>query len=237
MPWLPIESSYPPRHPVESTLAGEQRRHKVCGMSIATFVLAVALFVAVIGAAVGGGVGGSMAASTSRSLEECRSALNRQSSPSTPISSTPPSPPSSTGAPDGNCTANKRVLEIGPNGGVVPPTRDVVVELGCPAMQSAQKILTIDGKRLTFAIRCGEDFNRKDIGAAISYSMDDCLYSCASYNVISGRQECVAVTFSAELSGSVAARGANCWLKNETATPRRNLGNKIATGRLETIGT
>lgn len=44
--------------------AGKER--KICGISLATFVLAIALVILLLAAAVGGGVGGSMAASTAR---------------------------------------------------------------------------------------------------------------------------------------------------------------------------
>ncbi|KLU91438.1 hypothetical protein MAPG_09958 [Magnaporthiopsis poae ATCC 64411] len=90
-----------------------------------------------------------------------------------------------------NCTAaSKTVLETGSNGGIIPPTEDAAVELDCLATQGAQKFTTIGGKH----------FNRRDVGSATAYSMDRCLHSCASLNLINGRQQCVTVTFSAGLS-------------------------------------
>lgn len=74
-------------------------------------------------------------------------------------------------------------------------------------MQGAQRFATVGGKRLTFAVRCGEDLNRRDIGSVIAYSMDHRLHSCASLNVIGGRQQCVAVTFFARLSERVGMVG------------------------------
>ncbi|KAL5884443.1 hypothetical protein ACKVWM_003446 [Pyricularia oryzae] len=128
-PWQPAEMP-----------TGTGRKRKVCGIGLATFVLAIALLVVLLAAAVGGGVGGSMAANTARELNECKSNLN-QLSPSSTTFQQSPSPPSPTG--DGGKCDNQTAIERGPKGNMVVPRQGVTLELDCPALNNAVKYTAI----------------------------------------------------------------------------------------------
>ncbi|KAH8842886.1 hypothetical protein MCOR27_000094 [Pyricularia oryzae] len=207
--------------------AGKER--KVCGVGMATFVLAIALLVVLLAAAVGGGVGGSMAANTARELDECKSNLNQPSSSST-TSQPPSSSPSPTAAAE-NC-GNQTAIQLGPKGGMVVPVQGVTVELNCPDINNSQMYAAVGGRQSIFRPSCGIDYNGNDIGGAIAYSFQDCLWACAAMNNFSKNNTCLAVTFHAALSNSVSRNQINCFLKNTTSNRQTGKGNLVAGAQL-----
>lgn len=91
------------------------------------------------------------------------------------------------------------------------------LSLDCPGLTATQTI-DLGGPEWTFTPQCGVDLNGDgvDILAIVSYSFEDCLMACASYNRNSGTTDCVGVEFSADMA-NIASNFGTCWLKKYTS--------------------
>lgn len=158
-------------------------------------------------------------------LDECKTNLN-QLSPS-PTTSQPPSSSSSPTGDAAKCD-NKTMIEIGPNGGMVMPRQQVTVELDCPSINNSQRYPSIGGQQWDFKISCAVDYKGNDIGGAVAYSLDDCIWACAAMNSFAKNDTCRAVTFHAALSDSVARNQINCFLKNGVSNRETGKGLLVA---------
>lgn len=168
-------------------------------------------------------------ARTTIRLDECKNNLNQPSSSST-TSQPPSSSPSPTAAAE-NC-GNQTAIQLGPKGGMVVPTQGVTVELNCPDINNSQMYAAVGGRQSIFRPSCGIDYNGNDIGGAIAYSFQDCLWACAAMNNFSKNNTCLAVTFHAALSNSVSRNQINCFLKNTTSNRQTGKGNLVAGAQL-----
>jgi hypothetical protein len=109
-----------------------------------------------------------------------------------------------------------------------------LLKVDCPNLNN-QQLTSQTGSKFTFT--CGFDIsngqvtqeNRAivDIVGIISYSLQDCIDSCAEYSLVSsGRgmvDRCTSVSFCYDMRNITGAHGGNCWLKNGTAA----VGSKL----------
>jgi hypothetical protein len=79
-------------------------------------------------------------------------------------------------------------------------------------------------QQYSFSVKCGIDINGKevDIMAVVSYSLNDCLMACASYNRNTGSTICKGVEFNADLTTVVPNYFGTCWLKKFTTAQIRD---------------
>lgn len=192
-----------PNHPMIQP-ADEKKERTICGLRVATFVLSLLLFLVIVAAAIGGGVGGTMA--SRRSQEE--TSENPSPTASDPAATTSaPSTTVSSAEPSIQPTDTSRV-EV-PITGLLP--------LNCPAMNGTTHPIVQDNARANFRVECGVDMGgvHNTVASFVAYSFENCMEACTSYNRYRNEEECVAVTFTADLD-AVNRRHATCWLKNTT---------------------
>lgn len=79
-----------------------------------------------------------------------------------------------------------------------------------------------------------------DLSKATVYTFEACMDACVEYNSRLGQDEtqCWAVTYNANLTGSIAGQGANCFLKDNKGVDRlaEGLVASAARSRKRTIG-
>jgi hypothetical protein len=101
-----------------------------------------------------------------------------------------------------------------------------ILALDCPGLDSKGNIgVALGTKTWTFKPRCGADYPGNDMGAVIVYSFHDCLQACAAHNYFSGKNECVAVEFNANMNFYIAEDFGNCWLKTVQGAEQAFGGN------------
>ncbi|KAH8908310.1 hypothetical protein BR93DRAFT_966388 [Coniochaeta sp. PMI_546] len=208
-------------------------RTKILGLRKTTFILTSLLVIVTIAAAIACGVGGSIAAQCTRETNNIDSAPSPQTNGTESIHTvtvtmTVPAPAPTVAA-----------VSAAPNNGTTPTTSGLVVPTGtlalnCPNLdQAGQQTIKIGGYTWYFNSMCGTDFAGHDIVGIISYSLQNCLQACVMYNLFYGDNNCVAVHFTADMVGALAANFANCWLKNGTETNMsQRQGNLVITAVL-----
>ncbi|KAI1880199.1 hypothetical protein JX265_001820 [Neoarthrinium moseri] len=201
----------PESNPIAAHGPEPQKRNRTkCHIERNGWILILVIVALIVGAAVGGGVGGSLAVERAKAAAVTANATPTSSAPQTSSTAT--------------STSTFYTMPTDVTRGDV----DVAVALDCPAIDG--RSTTILGS--TWLPACGLDFTGSgnpsiDILAATTYSWEDCVRACATYNKKSGSRGCVGITFNADLSGYVKAYEGNCFLKNATTTyERTGLSNR-----------
>ncbi|KAI0130291.1 hypothetical protein BJ170DRAFT_593803 [Xylariales sp. AK1849] len=188
---------------------------KLCGLARTTLILLVILAIVIIGAAVGGGVGGSLAVQNAKS-QASNTGVMLTSSLSTGVATPTTTLTDTSSAPSTTATSFVSV-----------PTDNVSLDLDCPNIGGTKRQITLGSDTWTFDMQCGVDYVGAgvDIIVITAYSLDDCLKSCASFNMYAKSNERVGIEFRADLSAQVAVNYGNCWAKNSSGTAYSEISN------------
>lgn len=230
--YAPTQGAFGPLPPLPEEKAvrggGDKDGLRILGLRPATFFLSIALVIVIVIAAVGGGVGGSMAvenakrAAAASALSESGAASTAVSTVTTTVSvrvsggSTPASETTPTPTPTPSRSAKV----------AVPPTQGVI-DFDCGKVDPTLDI-NLGNRRSSFETMCGQDLigSGIDILGIIVYNHAHCAQACASYNRNLGRNECVAVSFQADLS--VLSNFGNCFLKNSTGSAQKKSNTQVS---------
>ncbi|KAI0129654.1 hypothetical protein BJ170DRAFT_283403 [Xylariales sp. AK1849] len=195
------------------TIQPRDPSRKQCGIGRNGWIWLALLIALAIGGAVGGGIGGSVAVERAKASSKTCS-----SSTAVPQSAASTGTLTSTGTPTSESTSTSAGTYFAVPTDVA--TDNVALALDCANLNGTQTVSA--GKTAyNFEVQCGRDFVSKsiiDILAATTYSLEDCLRTCATYNANLGRDGCVAVTFDADISNYVKYHDGNCFIKNSTGT-------------------
>lgn len=94
-----------------------------------------------------------------------------------------------------------------------------MLALDCPNIDGSNQVISLGDDTYTYEAKCGYDFNGDiDILGVTAYSFRDCLKACSSYNRNRGSNDCLAVSFSAEMKDIVPDNFGTCFLKTGTGT-------------------
>ncbi|KAE9577150.1 hypothetical protein CGCF415_v001274 [Colletotrichum fructicola] len=187
---------------------------RICGLHRSTFYLALVLAVVIIVGSVGGGVGGSLAVKNAQ--RGAQSAQESQATPTPIPTETTIATSSATGSASGSAKASA-------TGSPTTTTRISMPTFGllaldCPSISGTTASLTAGGQSSSYDLDCGVDNNGDgiDIIAVVSWSLEDCLRVCSSFNANrkSGSESCAGVQFHADIVDLVSRFSGNCFLKN-----------------------
>lgn len=134
------------------------------------------------------------------------------------MTSSSPTPASATSTPDAGRAGGAKIA--------VPPTQGVI-DFDCSSVASTLDI-NLGSRRSSFETLCGQDLvgSGVDILGIIVYNHAHCAQACASYNRNLGRNECVAVSFQADLA--VLSNFGNCFLKNSTGSAQKKTNTQVS---------
>ncbi|KAK3331436.1 hypothetical protein B0H66DRAFT_636291 [Apodospora peruviana] len=193
-------SSQAPTSPQQPNDASKKRLRRT------NLLWGIALAVVVIAAAVGGGVGGTLAVQNARNAA-C-------SSTSTPPSSTS----TSAGAGGAGSSTKAGPYTADPTAFVMPLAATDIATLANPPHACPTDIYQHPrNDSAAFKTFCQKDLNGADITNVISYTFEDCVDACLSYNRIPGEDVCVGVSMGLNLQDQIFGNsGGNCWLKKAT---------------------
>ncbi|KAH0423337.1 hypothetical protein CcaCcLH18_12251 [Colletotrichum camelliae] len=183
---------------------------RICGLHRSTFYLALVLAVVIIVGSVGGGVGGSLAVKNAQ--REAQSAQESQAAATPTLTDTTIATGSPTGSTTESATSSSTTTTW-----ISTPTSGLLA-LDCPGISGTTASMTVGGQSSRYDIECGVDNNGAgiDIIAVVSWSLDDCLRACSSFNANreSGSESCAGVQFHADIVDLVSRFSGNCFLKN-----------------------
>lgn len=213
------------------------------GPSWLIFGVAIAVVAAVVGGAIGGGLGSSLA--------KCKNDLRDSSLSITPISCNATISPldqstsviataNATVGVSGQLTYATTTSGLILNYVAEPTGRVYNIATDCESIPDGQIRPPSSG---VFGIYCNKDIawggvakqkgpNNEtltiiDIVGSISYSLTDCVQSCAVFNSKAqsfGREDrCRSITFESKLNDAFESQQANCWLKNGSVSSPDNM--------------
>lgn len=203
------------------------------------FGIAIAVVAAVVGGAVGGGLGSSLA--------KCKNDLRESSLSITPTSCNTtasvldqPTSAISTSGVSAQLTYATTTSDLILNYVAEPTGRVYNIATDCENIPDGQIRPPSSG---IFSVYCNKDIawggvakqrgaNDEaltiiDIMGSISYSLTDCVQSCAVFNSKAeafGREDrCRSITFESNLNNAFESQQANCWLKNGSVSSADNM--------------
>lgn len=209
------------------------------GPSWLIFGIVVAVVAATVGGAVGGGLGASLA--------KCKSDLQESSLPITPTSCNTTSSASdrSISATDTSDASGQSTYATTASGLILnyvaePTGRVYNIATDCENIPDNQIRPPSSG---VFSVYCNKDIawggiaKQKgandeiltiiDIMGSISYSLTDCVQSCAVFNSKAqsfGREDrCRSITFESNFNEAFESQQGNCWLKNGSVSSADNM--------------
>ncbi|KAI9723826.1 MAG: hypothetical protein M1828_004076 [Chrysothrix sp. TS-e1954] len=163
-----------------------QTKRTICGLSVGAFWIVSTVLVVVLAGAIGGGIGGGLASQKKNCSPETSQASSSSTTNGTSAS--------------GNATTNY----VEPD-----PLSIQTLHLDCPARdQSVYQALA----HQQFTVHCDSDVQANNTGPADtpynivairSFSIDDCMEGCASYNAYIHNTTCVAIAFSPNMADAI----------------------------------
>ncbi|KAF4838687.1 hypothetical protein CGCTS75_v000037 [Colletotrichum tropicale] len=182
---------------------------RICGLHRSTFYLALVFAVVIIVGSVGGGVGGG-----------AQSAQESQTTPTPIPTETTTATNSATGSASGSASGSAKASTTGSpvtSTRISMPTSGLL-SLDCPSISGTTASITAGGQSSSYDLDCGVDNNGDgiDIIAVVSWSLEDCLRACSSFNANrkSRSESCAGVQFHADIVDLVSRFSGNCFLKN-----------------------
>ncbi|KAI1176254.1 hypothetical protein F4777DRAFT_276211 [Nemania sp. FL0916] len=204
--------------PVPSTTTREHGIYHIRRSTLIIFVIAI------IAVAVSGGVGGSIAVQNAK-----KACTNEKAIEVTAITTgTTGTTASSTSSETASSAATTSALAASTQPLVVPTG---IVKLDCPGLD--QNItLQLGPTSWMFTTACNTNLKGYDFASIISHSFHDCVQACAAYNSFSGKNDCLAITFSANQTKYIPGHYGNCWMKNHTFTEGSGNQDLMASAQL-----
>ncbi|KAF2028371.1 hypothetical protein EK21DRAFT_90657 [Setomelanomma holmii] len=205
-----------PAHPATEA----DKKRTILGLRRQTFWLVLILVFVLLAAAVGGGVGGSIAVQNAKSKAQSTSSPSQATrvitvAPSfTSVTASQPTTSSASTALDTNI--------------YTPKLPDDVLRVSNTCDGSGHFAVVLANRVWDFSCNANTDAPGNDIAAFVSYTMKNCLESCALTNAIQSNQKCVGVVFSENLRKLYDSNGANCYLKTTTSNNHTNTDWKLA---------
>ncbi|ETS76733.1 hypothetical protein PFICI_12120 [Pestalotiopsis fici W106-1] len=167
-------------------------KKRIWGLTLPTLIFIIVVAVIVIGASIGGALGGLKA------TKDRNGALNSVDSAESRSLSTQPKATATTAA-----TATVTTTQSADISNYIAPTdKDLYIHIDCAALEDDhQSTQMANGQTYSYSVECGKDIVRFtgdvgiDIFAATTYTFEDCLMVCSSYNQNSNSTGCKAIAF------------------------------------------
>ena len=158
------------------------RRHKICGLTAATFWLLLALIIVIVAAAVGGGVGGSLAVNNAK-MQCLQSNASAAQAQSTSSSATSASSAISSASATSTASSSSSAASTSAASTAWGPLATQLPYTGCPGNNNTIYTSTLNPSK--FQIVCGMDIpftSTSDLISAVTPTYELCMELCANWN-------------------------------------------------------
>ncbi|KAF2995126.1 hypothetical protein E8E14_001055 [Neopestalotiopsis sp. 37M] len=168
----------------------KQDGKRICGVALPTFIFSIILALVVIGASIGGAIGGTNATRNAKDAQDAAAASATGAAASSTLTNQPKATSTSSSS---STTTDSNALSV--------PTTDVVVSFDCDSRSGQNQTMELNGGHLyIYSVECGIDTVSSgdtgiDLFAATTYTFEDCLRVCSTFNYNSGSDTCKGVSF------------------------------------------